>query len=251
MRRFFRYLLLGLVLVTVFLVSALTSMRLGIHGRETAVPKLLGMTPSEAQRSAFTNGLSFEVENRFYSADVPEGRIMSQAPAPGAKVRRGWKIRVAESLGPQRVQIPSVVGQSERAAQINLAERGLEVGEVSTLHLPESAAGQIVGQSPPPNAEGIAVPKVNLLVAAPEDEKSAFYVMPDFVGQHFGDAKSAITLAGFKLGAITVTLQPGSPLADDKAAKLRAIATDVIVSQSPVAGQKISAQTAIDFGLLR
>jgi beta-lactam-binding protein with PASTA domain len=251
MRRIFRYVLLGLVLITVFLVSALTSMRMGIHGRETAVPKLTGMTPAEAQRAAVANGLLLEVEDRFYSAEVPEGRILSQDPAPGLKVRRGWKIRASESLGPQRVAIPNVVGQSQRAAEMNLSQRGLQLGSTATVHLPGLLTGQVIAQSPPPNAEGVAAPKVNLLVSAPVEEKSAFYVMPDFVGQHFGDASSAITIGGFKLGAVNVTLQPGSPLAGDKTARLKPIATDRIISQSPIAGQKISAGASINLDVLR
>ena len=52
MRKFFRMLLLALVLLTVALVSALTAMRFAIHGREVTIPKLVGMTPLEASRNA-------------------------------------------------------------------------------------------------------------------------------------------------------------------------------------------------------
>ena len=251
MRQAFRYILLSLVLLTVFLVSALTSMRLGIHGREVVIPNLAGVTPAEAERTALGSGLLLEVEGRFYSATVAEGRILSQVPAPGSKVRRGWKIRVAESLGPQRVAIPNVVGQSQRVAEITLAQRGLQLGSVASVHLSGAGAEQVIAQSPPPNAEGVAAPKVNLLLAAPNGNKSESFVMPDFVGQHFGDATSAITIANFKLGAVKVNLQPGSPLADEKSSKLKPIATDTIISQTPAAGQKIAAGASINFELLR
>jgi beta-lactam-binding protein with PASTA domain len=251
MRHVFRYILLSLVLVAVFLVSALTSMRLGIHGREAAVPDLAGLTPAEAERVVVASGLLLEVEGRFYSPKVAEGHILSQAPAPGSKVRRGWKIRVAESLGPQRVVIPNVVGQSQRVAEINLAQRGLQPGSVAIVHLSGSPAEHVIAQSPPPNAEGVAAPKVNLLLAAPNGDKPESYVMPDFVGQHFGDATSAIAVGNFKLGAVKVTLQAGSPLADEKTSKLKPIATDRIISQSPAAGQKIAAGASISLELLR
>ncbi len=57
MRRFFRMLLLALVLLTVALVSALTAMRFAIHGREVNVPKVVGMTPGEAERAVAASGL--------------------------------------------------------------------------------------------------------------------------------------------------------------------------------------------------
>src|SRR6266705_1798407 len=146
MRTFFRLLLLALVLLSVALVSALTAMRLAIHGREVAVPRLIGITPAEAERSANANGLLFETENRFYSAVIPEGRIMSQVPPPGASVRRGWRVRVAESLGPQRVMIPNFIGQSSRAAEINVHRRGLELGTIAVAHIADLPADQVVAQ---------------------------------------------------------------------------------------------------------
>ena len=56
-------------------------------------------------------------------------------PLGGTQVRRGWSIRVAESLGPQRIAIPNVLGQSERAAEINIRRRGLDMGTVASLQL--------------------------------------------------------------------------------------------------------------------
>ena len=125
MRNFFRILLLALVLMTVALISALTAMQLAIHGREVAIPKLVGMSPSEAERMGAASGLQVVVERQFYSPDIPEGKIMTQVPPPGTKVRRGWSVRVAQSLGPLRVAIPDVTGGSERVAELNIRRRGL------------------------------------------------------------------------------------------------------------------------------
>src|SRR5262250_1320237 len=117
MRQFFRALLLALLVLTVALVSALTAMRFAIHGREVEIPKLVGMTPIEAERAAIASGLQITIERQFFSPDIPEGRVMTQMPPPGTKVRRGWMVRVAQSLGPQRVAIPDVTGESERVAE--------------------------------------------------------------------------------------------------------------------------------------
>ncbi len=83
MKSFFRILLLGLVLVIVALISALTSMRFAIHGRQVSVPKLVGLTPDEAGRTAEDLGLSLRVDRQFYSPNIPAGRIVSQGK-PGA-----------------------------------------------------------------------------------------------------------------------------------------------------------------------
>ena len=245
MRRFFRIVFLALVLVLVFLVSALTAMRFAIHGRETSVPSFVGLTMADAERQATAGGLMLEYEGRFYSADVPEGRIISQLPPAGEKVRRGWRVRLAQSLGPQRVTIPNVVGQSPRAAEINLTRRGLEMGSVASVRLSGVPPAQVVAQSPAAGAVGITSPKVNLLETAEPENTPTYYVMPDFVGHRFGDATAAMAESGFHLGNVRVV--SGAPAG----ARAKPLATDVITVQSPSAGQKVGEGGAISFDLAR
>jgi eukaryotic-like serine/threonine-protein kinase len=236
MRGFFRFVLLALVLLIVALMSGLTAMRVAIHGREVVVPKLVGLTPAQAERLALENSLLVEVENRFYSMDVPEGRVMSQVPLPGEKVRRGWRVRLAESLGPQHVTIPDVIGQSSRAAEINLRRRGLEPGTVAYARLPNQPQDQVIAQSPPPEAVGVASPKVNLLLAAPPEAPA--FVMPNFVGRALSDAARSIQGAGLKLGNVrTTALDP---------AINSAAGPSIVSKQSPTAGQKVTSGMTVE-----
>lgn len=140
MKAFAKYLVLAMILLAVAMMSGLTAMRLAIHGREVAIPKFIGMAPAEADKLAANNGLLIVHESKFYSSEIPAGRVVSQSPAPGARVRRGWRVRVAESLGPQRVQVPDIVGQSERAAEINIRRRGLELSGVAVAPLKDVSA---------------------------------------------------------------------------------------------------------------
>jgi beta-lactam-binding protein with PASTA domain len=225
MRKFFRIVLLGLVLLLVALVSALTAMRLAIHGREVEVPKLVGLAPEEAQAAANESGLVVQVESRFYSADVPEGRVVSQLPPPGTQVRRGYRVRLAVSLGPQRGSVPNVVGQSRRAAEINIARRGLELGTVAVAQLPGLPPGQVVAQSPPPQAEGATSPKISLLVTVPEEEQA--FVMPDLVGRQLPQVSEMLQRAGLRIGSLMEVDAPDA-------------AAGIVLRQYPPAGQKIT-----------
>lgn len=235
MRAFFRIILLGLVLVLVAMASALTAMRIAIHGREVIVPKMVGLTPSQAERLALQNGLLIDIENRFYSTEVAEGRILSQSPEPGTKVRRGWHVRLAQSLGTQHVVIPDLVGDSTRSAEINLRRRGLEPGTMAYAEIPDVPPEQVVAQSPPPAAEGVASPKVNLLFASPSQPQA--YVMPSLVGRPIAEAIRSLQSAGLKTGAVhTVASDPQTT-----------VASGVVLKQSIAAGQKVVAGTAIDF----
>jgi beta-lactam-binding protein with PASTA domain len=220
MRRFVKYTVAVLVLIIVAMGSMLITMRLAIHRREVIVPKFVGMLPLPADQLARANGLVLVRESRFYSDDVPVGQIVSQEPPPGQKVRKGWPVRVAESMGPQRNVVPSVIGDSPRAAELNIKQRGLELGSVASMSVPDAPADQVIAQSPPPQSHG-ASPKVSVLVSAGADEKA--YVMPDLSGMRLDDATAAITSAGLKVGKSNST----TPEA-------------VVVKQSPAPGQRVT-----------
>src|SRR3989475_8780755 len=246
MKSFFRFALLALMLLVVALVSALTAMRFAIHGREVAIPDLVGKTPAEARRIVEDGGLQVEVERQYYSPSVAEGRILSQLPPAGTRVRRGWQIRVAESLGPQRVEIPNVLGQSERAAGMNIRRRGLDVGAIAQLQVPGAPADQVLSQAPPPNASGVSAPKISLLVteAAPPQA----LVMPNFVDQPLGSVTLALQDAGFRVGTVAFAAQPESPAsATTPTPASQPSPASMIVSQNPAPGEKVVAGAAGNF----
>src|SRR6266436_139583 len=248
MKSFFRLILLALVLLVVALVSALTAMRLAIHGHEVAVPDLVGKSPAAAKMIAEQSGLELSVERQYYSPTVPEGQILSQLPPAGSQVRRGWQVRVAESLGPQRVEIPNVLGQSERVANINIRRRGLDVGAIAQMRLPDTPEGQVLAQAPPPNASGISAPKISLLVTAPAPPQAL--VMPSFIGQPLGTVTQVLQEAGLRLG--TVTPAPpleGSAPATPQSPVSAPTPASIIVSQNPAAGEKVVVGAVVNFGV--
>jgi beta-lactam-binding protein with PASTA domain len=227
MRRFVKYTVAGLVLIIVAMGSMLITMRLAIHRREVIVPTFIGIPPQAAEQLARSNGLVLVLENRFYSDEIRAGHIVSQEPAPGQKVRKGWRVRIAESMGPQRNVVPSVLGDSPRAAQLNIKQRGLELGTVASIAIEEVPPDQVVAQSPPPAAQGLATPKVSVLVSAPTEEKA--YVMPDLIGMRLADASAAITNAGLKVGTASTP--------DNVDA--------VVVKQTPAAGQRVTSSATV------
>lgn len=239
-----------LVLLIVALASALISMRLAIHGREVRVPDFRGQPPAEARQMADNAGLNARIEREYYSASVPEGRVLSQTPDVGSMVRRGWDVRLALSLGPQRVSIPQVVGQSQRAAAITIDQRGLDIGSSASAQLPGATAGQVVGQDPPANAADVSSPKINLLVA--QDAVPEAYVMPSFIGQPMGSVSNTLKDAGFSVGKVTWAQAAPAAAGEPAAAQVPAGTPSpaaIIVSQDPAPGQKVMAGSAINFAV--
>jgi eukaryotic-like serine/threonine-protein kinase len=247
MRRFVKYAVAILVLVIVAMASMLITMRFAIHRREVIIPNFVGMLPQAAEQAATARGLVITRENRFYSDEVPEGHIVSQEPGPGVKVRKGWRVRVAESMGPQKIVIPSVVGDSPRTAELNVKRRGLELGTVAAISMAELPPDQVVAQSPPAEAQGIATPKVSVLISAPAEEKS--YVMPDLSGMRLVDASTAITNAGLKVGSVSGAKVDASatppPTPATTSTQKPTTQEGTIVKQSPAAGQRVTAGTIV------
>jgi beta-lactam-binding protein with PASTA domain len=215
-------------------------MRFAIHGREVAVPDLLSKTPSEAQKLSEAEGLQVEIERQYFSANVPEGRILSQVPPAGTKVRRGWQIRVAQSLGPQRVEIPSVLGQTQRVAEINIRRRGLDIAGVAQIAMPGATPDQVLSQSPPASASGVSAPKISLLVSAQTATQAV--VMPSFVGQPMGTVRHTLEDAGFHVGTVTPALSEDSAIPPQAPSP-----ASIVVSQTPTAGEKVLLGATINF----
>ncbi len=142
---FFQVASLVMLLVAVALLSAIVTMHFVVHGVEVQVPALQGMTVADARSQAAGLGLKLDVDNRYYSGDVAAGHILTQSPAAGTMVRGGRPVRVAESLGPQKVDVPDTVGKDQRVATLTLRRVGLEAGTVAQLPWSKGSAGDGAG----------------------------------------------------------------------------------------------------------
>ena len=255
MKRFFNLLLGALAMIAVAMLSAFITMRLAIHGREVKVPSLAGLTLSEASRKASSLGLRLNLENRFYSAETATGHVLAQSPAPGTTVRRSWTVRVTESLGPQQVAIPDVVGQSERTASVNIRHLSLDLGTVAHITVP-GEGGVVLAQTPGPNAAGVDRPRVSLLLSQPEEgQQQAAFVMPSLTGLTLAGAAARASAAGLHIisaeeintpaaaAASTTSSAPAPaagavpPIAPASAA---APPTGTVIAQTPPAGHRVA-----------
>ena len=262
MKRIFTLVLEALALVAIALISAFIAMRLAIHGREAVVPNLSGMTVADATSVARRSGLNVNLENTFYSADIPAGRILAQDPAAGSRVRRDWPVRITESLGGQRVEIPDLTGQTERAATIGIRRLSLELGAVAHLAI-GGDPDVVLTQTPSPNASGVDGPRVSLLVSDPIPDKAPplAYAMPPLVGLSYSAASARAASAGLHMFAATETPAPAAattttvsanpepnppassitaPTAPAGASTVAAHSSGLVIAQTPQAGSRVA-----------
>ena len=204
--KLFRLVLSTLTMLFVMFLSAAITLRIALHGHEVSVPNFSGMTVSEASTAALKAGLDLNIENKFYSTTVPAGRMLSQAPAPGSKVRHGWQVRVTESLGPQQVTIPDVAGQTEREASLNIRRDSLDLGTLAHIDAPGDP-DIVLAQTPPPNA-GVDQPRVSLLLSSTASGGANAMVMPSFLGMTYGAANHAAAALGLRVTFLSDTPAP-------------------------------------------
>jgi beta-lactam-binding protein with PASTA domain len=234
---FFQVGSLVMLLVVAALLAAIATMHFAIHGAEVQVPALKGMTVAEARSQTSGLGLDLDVDNRYYSGDVAQGHILTQSPAPGTVVRREWRVRVSESLGPQKVEVPETVGNDERVAALELRRVGLEVGV--TARLPSGATeGTVLAQDPPAHAQGIARPSINLLVAAPGDDAPDGFVMPDLAGLPVVSAQAELTRVGIQ-SATNFVDTPAAPVGNGDALSKPPVKPGAVMAQWPPAGARV------------
>lgn len=215
MKRFATIALTALAMLLVAAFAAMISLRVAIHGREVVVPAMADLSDADAAAAARKLGLNLSIENRFYSAAVPANHVLSQAPAAGARVRRGWQVRVTESLGGQHVAAPDLEGQSERPALLMLSRLRLDLAPEARLPAP-GPDGIVLAQSPPPGVADATGPRVALLITGPEPDPATFaYVMPRITGMSIASATELLATAGLHLVSV-----PASPPQDPAIAPL-------------------------------
>lgn len=252
MIRYFRFALVMLILVIVALTSALITMHFAIHGAEVTVPNFKGMSVLEAQRQSSGLGLNLNVENRYYSSEIPAGSILSQSPKAGTVVRREWNVRIAESLGPQKVSIPNVVGLPERAATLQLRKAGLELNTSARIPFPGVPPGIVIAQDPPANGKDVERPSVSLLVAGvPLEETANGFIMPDYTGESSSIAMAELMQRGFKVDAPRLVDAPIPPVGQGNAPIQPPKIAGTVLAQVPAAGSLLTMDTMVQFTVVR
>jgi serine/threonine-protein kinase len=223
-----RMALLIFILASAAFLSAITAMRIAIHGREVTMPNLVGKNVAEANGMLRSRGLVLRVADRVYS-DQPINAVVRQTPPAGLLMKVSQQAHVVLSLGQRQLQIPLLEGNSLRASRIELLRAGLQVGEVTTAVALDSPADTVIFQNPRPGA-GAATPRVDVLVS--QGQREIAYVMPHLVGMIETDAQHRLDVAGLKRKVNYVTA-PQWP-------------HGTVIDQTPLAGSRIPATSTIE-----
>ena len=218
-----KILMLVAALAATFLLFFAASMRVAIKAREVQVPNLVNRTANEATAIAGDLGLTLRVdETRRPDPKIGAGRVIMQEPAPGSIARRQRSVKVWVSAGPRSSVVPLLTGETERTAQMRLAQDGLGLAAVAEIRSQDYPPDIVVAQQPPAKTAGAAVA---LLVN--RGEHGATYVMPDLIGVNGDRAAEILRARGFRVAVVGSLPYPG-------------IAAGIVLRQSPQAGFQVA-----------
>ena len=218
-----KFVMLVGALVATYVLFAAASMRIALRAREVTIPDLTNRTANDATALAADLGLTLRVdETRRPDSKIAAGRVLAQEPAAGEIARRQRSIRVWLSAGQRSATVPKLVGETERTAQLRLAQDGLTLTGIAEIRSPAFASDVVIAQMPPAKS---AAGNVSLLVN--RGDRGASYVMPDLIGVNGDRAAEVLRGRGFRVAVVASNPYPG-------------VAAGIVLRQNPQGGFRIA-----------
>ena len=194
------------------------------------VPDVTGKTYEEAQKELNKYDLGIH-KSTAPSDTVAKGKIISQDPADGKKVKKHTTVNVVISSGEEAktTTIPNVVGMSEADAEKALQDKNLVVKKGDPVYSDNVEQGEVVSVSPSEGAEVKEGTTVTLVISKGNQPAT----VPKLTEKSQSDAEAALSQAGLSGNATedySDTVEEG-----------------VIISQDTDAGKEVSKGTTIGY----
>jgi len=146
MKTLIRYLLIiGGIAVGILLLLEIIVMPLYV--RQNKSQYLIDVTYkslNQAQQILRNEGFKVVVNDTLYSSDFEPNTVVDQFPRPSTRVKTGRTIHLKISKLNKLVEVPNLIGQSQRSADILLKTIGLTIDTVYTEYNPDFPNGTVI-----------------------------------------------------------------------------------------------------------
>jgi serine/threonine-protein kinase len=231
-----KYGLLAAALAITAGLSALTTMRVVLKSQEVSVPSLLGRRVPDAGAVAAKQKLLIRVEGKRNDPHMGADLVVEQDPPPGSLLKTQRSVRVWVSLGPRRLMIPAVEGESLRSGRLTLEQAGVTVGRI--LEVTNAAEeGTILMQRPPAGeTDKLGEEGASLLVSLGPGRRD--YVMPDLIGRRASDVLVWLREAGLNVTDVNYRSYLG-------------VEPGIVLRQSPASGYRVTPRGSVSIEVSR
>ncbi len=157
-----------------------------------AVPDVVGKTREEAETILQEAGFKVGSVEERTDPGAAEGVVLAQDPKAGSQVTKGTAVNLVVSSGPEKVNVPDLIGTSREQAGRLLRAAGLELGKTSS-EPSEKEAGVVLRQNPPAGTRVAKGSAVDIVVSSGPPAKK----VPSVVGLDLAAATDRLSAEGF------------------------------------------------------
>ncbi len=197
-----KFTILGLVVVAIVLIFNTIVMPLYVkHASLVQVPSVTGLTFLDAKKVLEDSGLDVKQGDIKYDESKPIGMVLDQNPPSGETVKKGRRVYLTLCGGEQLVEVPRLVGKTERDARFTLEQRNIQVGEIVKKFTTEQPEDVVVSQIIQPGSKVKKGTKIDLIIS--NGQLLGDIYIPDVIGKKLNEAKKIIEEKKLKVGKIT------------------------------------------------
>jgi len=213
--------LLALLLIV---LGGLAAYLLLVKDDKTVVPKVVGLTESQARTRLAEEELEMDVDRR--PSDKKAGIVFAQSPGQGVQLNEGQTVEVLVSSGLTTVAVPNVIGLKEAEAVERLKTAKFEA-KVERVFA-GAPKGEVVDQVPQSGERVATGSVVTLKVSKGKNTKP----VPDVIGLQEEEATAKLRESGFEPRVFDVPAsdaagtvvaqepQPGEPAPPDSSVRI-------------------------------
>lgn len=221
-----------LMIVVIVVLADWVVLPLYTHqGEEVELSDVTERSFTEAEEILRSQGFRIIKEGEKYDATYPESTVVFQNPAPYSRVKRGRRIYVTLSAGERMVEVPRVIGMSERDAEFLLKQTGLELGEVFYEYVGYPPSGVVYNQSILAGTEVVEHSTVDITVS--RGRMPDRFLVPDVVGKSLEIARRLLMQSGLTVGYVTYESR-------------KDLVPDTVLEQSVMPGEEVEQGRSIN-----
>ena len=140
------------------------------------------------------------VSDTLFSSAFNPGVVIDQYPSTNMKVKEGRTVRLTIANAERSVMVPDLIGRSERSAELDISQVGLEIDTVYKEYNSDVPAGNVTWQYPKGGdmlSRGMGV-HLTISLGVPPN----FFQAPNIFGLSKKKAIVEIEKSGFSLGKV-------------------------------------------------
>ena len=170
------------------------------HGEGSYMVNIKGKAVDYAIDILFSEGHKGLVSDTLFSSSFKVGTVIDQYPSPNMRVKEGRTVRLTIAHPERMVLVPDLIGRSERSAEIDIRQVGLEIDTVYKEYNSDVPFGNVTWQYPKGGdllSRGMGI-HLTISLGVPPN----FFQAPNVFGLSKKKAINELEKAGFSLGKI-------------------------------------------------